>query len=156
MLLISGIVATLGGIIALFFSIFGNKGYYNKKERCTAITEGTIIRFEIRRHKYNNNGTRYYDVVYYPIYEYFVNDNKYEVMQRIGIQVYYKETKEEKVDSLLGTKKEIFYNPNNYAESYVSGEDINFAYKTAKLLGTILLVIGIIELLIFLLSKVLI
>lgn len=152
MLLFSGIIGILFGLIVLLFSIYGKKSYLEKKSKCIATTEGTIIRFEKRRY-INNSENHTYETIYYPVYEYIVNGKKYEVMGRYGKGVYYKETIEEKVYSLMGQKKDIFYNPTNYCESYVSGEDLNSSYKIAKILGIILLVIGIFNLLIFLILK---
>ena len=84
-------------------------------------------------------GTEDYDIVYFPVYEYFVNENKYEVLGRVGIQPYFGETKEEKVDSLIGQKKEIIYNPLNCAECLVKEDNINSAFKVVKVLGILFL-----------------
>ena len=137
MVLIFGISGTIIGIISLIFSHYGKKSYIEKKKRCTSSVEGKIIRFEIR--KYRNYDD--YDIVYYPVYEYFVNQKRCELMGSNGLSVYYGEKKEEKIDSLIGKTKNIFYNPLNCNESYISNENINIVYNIAKILGIVLLII---------------
>ena len=146
--LISGIVATLIGIAVIALACYGSKKNSSKNSRCTAVTEGTVIAFEQKEYVENDhsdNPSTYIEKYYYPIYEYFVNGERYEVQSSFG-------KKTEDV-SMLGQKKPILYNPENCSECYISGESYKKVFKIFNVVGIIILIAGLVNFLLYFLMK---
>lgn len=136
----------LVGVFLLYIAISVERKYLKKKERCTVKGEGVLVKFREDKTTVTHEDYISYITYYYPIYEYVVDDKKYEVESSLG------ESNRNIV--LLGEKKEIFYNPNNCEESYISGENPNSCLNKIKILGIIFLVIVIVEILIALIIKI--
>ena len=136
-----GFIVILIGIFLLYIAVFGNREYIEKRKRCTAITEGTFITFVEKELPETHFDQTYYVKYYFPVFEYFVDENRYEVQSNFG------ETKAE--ESFINQKKKICYNPNKYEESYVSGENLNKAYCVIKIASVIFLGAGIIDIILF-------
>ena len=147
MFLAGGIVATLVGIVVLVLSIRGSKKYVSKKQRCTSVVDGTLIRFEKKEYLNNDkdNQKNYPEIYYYPVYEYIVDGERYEVQSSFG--------KQKEDMTLLGVRKQIFYNADNCSECYIIGEDMKKAYKVINAVGIILLIVGVVNFLLFFLAK---
>ena len=140
--LFAGIICILVGIGLLIFAVYGRKKYLAKRERCTAKVDGRIVRLAEKVHSRDSDDyPTSFETYYYPIYEYFVAGQKYEVQSANG--------KSKADQSLIGQTKQICYNPNNCAESYVNGENANLAFNIAKILGIILVVAGLINILMY-------
>lgn len=140
--LICGIVAAIIGMAFIVFSIYGKKNYYLKKQRCTATADGKLIRFAKKEYQRGgDDDPTYYDLCYFPVYEYTVDGQRYEVQGSRG--------RSKPDESLIGQSQQILYNPEKCSESYVSGENIKHAFTIIQVVGIILIVVGIINLSLF-------
>lgn len=144
--LLSGIAVTVIGVVVLILAIYGNKKYISKNIRCTASTDGTLVRYEKKNFVENNSdGSTYNESYFYSVYEYFVNDQRFEVQSGYG--------KRTITEPLIGQKKQIWYNPENCSECFISGEDLSKAYGIAKIIGIVLIAVGVVDLLAYLATK---
>lgn len=143
--IIVGIIGISIGLFLLWFAINSEKEYLKKKSRCTAITEGHFIKFNEKEHAESRFDKNHYIKYYYPIYNYFLNNQKYEIESSYGYRT-------ENISS-INRQKQIYYNPNKPDESYIANENLNRAYKTVKALGIIFIIAGIIDIILHFIIK---
>ena len=143
-MILGGIGTIIVGILFLVVGIYNKNIDKKRKKKCTSVTEGVIIDFK----SWKRIDGKYRNITYFPIYQYIVDNNKYEVLGN-GIEVYSGENKEEKLNSMLGQKREIMYNPSNYIESYVKEENRDIINKVLIIGGVMIIVIGIFSKILF-------
>ena len=125
----------------LFLLIFGSVGFIflivgliitnsrKKKEiKCTSQTTGIVK--DIVRHRSYSNGT--YSSTLHPVFEYTIGNQTFVKESSYGSSF---------TKYSIGQEVEIFYNPQNYHEYYVPGDNI------PKVLGTLFTILGIIVML---------
>lgn len=107
------------GIVGLFFAIgIGTiKGAEKRAKICTAETIGTVI--SVAAHKSREGHDPYREVTYYyPVFEYIVDGETYEVKPRIG---------DSQNKYFIGETEPVHYNPTNPKEATVlEKEDFKF------------------------------
>lgn len=143
--LVCGIVGILIGILLEFLVVFSKNHFKDMQKRCIKLVEGKFVK--LVENKSLNLSSEYsrYEIYYYPIYEFYVDEKRYEVQSRYGHR------KNDK--SLVDKKKIIYYNPNDISECYIKGENLKKAYLAIKILGIILVGIGVFDIVLFFIIK---
>lgn len=116
----------LGGIFFIIGLVLLNK-FKSKRIKCTEKTYGKVTDI-IKEISLNTDG-RGYTYMWYPVFEYTIGELKFKKQSYYGGG---------QVKFAIGQEVEIYYNPENYNEFYVSGEN------TPKTIGKIFSIIGIV------------
>lgn len=136
MVLLIGIISCLFslGLRYLYISIY--KKNEVMKRNCTSMVNGTFIKFvekEVRSRF--DDSVPIYDKWFYPVYEYYVNEKRYEVQSIYG---------NGKADeSLLEKNKVVCYNPSKFEESFIKDENPKVIKTNFKILQIVFLILGI-------------
>lgn len=126
-------VIIFGGIFSLLGFVFLTVGILmlkNKKKKelnCTSQTYAKVI--DLIKRENNNNYDGYYSTSWHPVIEYTIGTQKIVKESPYGN---YKPKYE------IGQDVELFYNPENYNEYYIKGDNI------LELVGTIFATVGVI------------
>lgn len=136
-IIFSGVWALVGFI----FLIIGLVMLNNRKKKeinCTSMTYGKVTDI-VRHQNYDNNGG--YSSSWHPIFEYNIGELKFIKESPFGsFQSKY----------AIGQELEVYYNPEDYNEYYISGD------TTPKTLATIFTIVGIVAIFIAIISAILI
>ena len=98
----------------------------NKEKNCTSKTYGKVI--DIVKVRYNAVG-KGYSYMWHPVYEYNIGNQKFIKQSAYG---------RTECKYAVGQNVEIYFNPENYNEYYVAGENV------PKTLGIIFTCVGIV------------
>lgn len=134
LILIEGIISCLISLCLRFLYTSTVKYDSDMKKRCIATANSTFVAFAKKEIRSHFDGPPIYNKYFFPIYEYYVNGNRYEVQSSNGIG------KDD--ESLIEKNKLVYYNPNKYEESFVK-EDISEGFKTIKMLEIIFFALGL-------------
>ena len=123
------IVAGIFGLIGIIFFLIGIIMIINRKKKdknCTSTTYGKVIDIVKVRYKSVGNG---YSYMWHPVFEYNVGSQKLIKKSAYGGT---------KCKYAIGQDVQIYFNPQNYNEYYVAGDNIQ------KTLGIIFTCVGIV------------
>lgn len=122
------IVAGIFGLIGIIFFIIGTFLIINRKKKeknCTSKTYGKVI--DIVKVRYNSVG-KGYSYMWHPVFEYNIGNQKLIKQSAYG---------RTECKYAVGQNVEIYFNPENYNEYYVAGENV------PKTVGIIFTCVGI-------------
>lgn len=126
-------IVTLVGIMFFIIGLAMLNNRMKKEKNCTVKTNGKVI--DIVKEK--SNDTQGYTYYFHPVFEYNIGELKFVKKSSIG-------TSEQKY--AIGQDVEILYNPENYHEYYVVGDN------KQKRLAIIFTIVGIIVIIISIFS----
>lgn len=142
---VCGIVGILIGILLEFLVVYSKKYYKDMQERCISFTDGKFLRLIENKSLDLKSENSRYEIYYYPLYEFYVDEKRYEIQSRYGNR--------KNEETLVDKKKIIYYNPNKISECYIKGENLNKAYLLIKILGIILVVVGVFDIVLYFMIK---
>lgn len=125
------IIPGMFGLVGIIFFIIGIFLIINRKKKeknCTSKTYGKVI--DIVKVRYNDVG-KGYSYMWHPVFEYNIGNQKLIKQSAYG---------KVKCNYAIGQNVEIYFNPENYNEYYVAGENIPIT------LGIIFTCVGIVAL----------
>ena len=129
------------GIVGSIFFIIGIVMLKNRRKKqinCTSKTYGKVKDI-VRHENYNSNDG--YTSSWHPIFEYNIGELKFIKESSYGSS---------KSKYAIGQEIEVYYNPEDYNDYYIAGEN------TSKILGTIFFIVGVIAINIALFSTIII
>lgn len=135
-ILIQGIVSCLLSLGLKYLYNITNKHIIDMKKRCICTVNGTFVKFVEKEisSRFDTSTTRY-SKIYFPIYEYYVDEKRFEVESCIGGA--------RADESRVEKNKIVYYNPNKLEESFIKGENLKEAFKSIKILEKVFLVLGL-------------
>lgn len=119
------------GVLFFVIQVHMKKSLEETKEICTDFTYATVIEME------KTYETEFDDYYYYPTYEYFVDDVRYEIETGNG-------SNRRMFDE--GEEVELYYNPDNPEEVYIPGEQQEIELIIFNVIGVVCIIGGFIVL----------
>lgn len=143
MFLLSGILGLLISLGLMYLYTYTIERNAYMKKQCTNTTTGTFIKFmekEIRESFLSD--TTEYAKYFFPVYEYYVNEKRYEVQSMCG--------RRQMDESLIEKNKIVYYDPTNPEEAYIKDGSSKEILKSIKILSISFFCVGIIMILMYL------
>ena len=131
-------VWTLLGVIFLIIGLVMLNNRKRKKSNCTSVTYGKVIDI-VKNRRYNGHGVYY--TSWNPVFEYNIGELKF-------IKESYYGNSQSKY--AIGQKVEVYYNPEDYNEYYIAGDNL------PKTLATIFTIVGIVAIIVAIISAILV
>ncbi len=127
------------GLVFLLIGFFMYYAYKSKERKCTAVTVGKVIGYEVRHSHEDNTRSKH------PVFEYYADGLNYTMESGVGTGV---------MKLAVGQSVTVHYNPQSpnqyFVEEYKLGKRLGFVFL---LVGGVCIVIGIILFILFMLKS---